>query len=78
MIRKSVLSLILKTPRGLATSLLVSSEESSVPHMAASPQSAVGHTTGTPGVEEIRFYGGWRAVLLIRRLSNNNPIGGWN
>jgi hypothetical protein len=48
-------SLILKTPRGLATSSLVSSEESSVPHMAASPLSAMGHTTGTPGVRELRF-----------------------
>ncbi len=42
----------------IATSPLVSSEESSVPPMATSPQSAVGHTTGTPGGEEIRFYAG--------------------
>jgi hypothetical protein len=43
----------------------MSSDESSVPHRAASHQSAVGHTTGTPGFEEIRFYRGSRWVSLI-------------
>ena len=53
----------------------MSSDESSVPHRAASHQSAVGHTTGTPGFEEIRFYRGSRWVSLIARLRSNNRSG---
>jgi hypothetical protein len=37
----------------------------------------IGHTTGTPDTGNIWFYWGVRDVLLIRRLSSNDPVGGW-
>lgn len=34
----------------------------------------MGHTTGTLRAGEIRFYRGFKGMLLIGRVRNNNPI----